>query len=154
MYIHTYTHTYIHSRAVSAPPELHNVLEAPMMDLIDVKIALQMWRGREYIHNQDELGICGKAFLILDRAPQIVSLADELVEYRAREYDSHANVLASGAVQPPRSRRAGSRRRRPFRVCADVGHYKHKQFTAALTFSSELLPRAPMCSSDVGVRKV
>ena len=106
------------------------------------------------VHNQDELGICGKAFLILDRAPQIVSLADELVEYRAREYDSHANVLASGAVQPPRSRRAGSRRRRPFRVCADVGHYKHKQFTAALTFSSELLPRAPMCSSDVGVRKV
>ena len=101
-------------------------------------------------HNQDELGICGKAFLFLDRAPQIVSLADELVEYRAREYDSHANVLASGAVQPPRSRRAGSRRRRPFRVCADVGHYKHKQFTAALTFSStfssELLPRAPMCS--------
>ena len=74
------------------------------------------------VHNQDELGICGKAFLILDRAPQIVSLADELVEYRAREYDSHADVLATGAVQalkstviegvvpqPPRSRRAGSR---------------------------------------------
>ena len=55
--------------------------------------------GSRYIHNQDELGICGKAFLILDRAPQIVSLADELVEYRAREYDSHANVLATGAVQ-------------------------------------------------------
>ena len=122
MYAHTHIHTYIHSRAVSAPPELHNVLEAPMMDLIDVKIALQMWRGREYIHNQDELGICGKAFLILDRAPQIVSLADELVEYRAREYDSHADVLATGSVQalkstviegvvpqPPRSRRAGSR---------------------------------------------
>ena len=30
--------------------------------------------GSRYIHNQDELGICGKAFLILDRAPQIVSL--------------------------------------------------------------------------------
>ena len=74
-----------------------------MMDLIDVKIALQMWRGREYIHNQDELGICGKAFLILDRAPQIVSLADELVEYRAREYDSHADVLATGAVQALKS---------------------------------------------------
>ena len=74
-----------------------------------------------------------------------------------------ADVQATGAVQAikptviegvvpqaPRSRRAGSRRRRPFRVGADVGHYKHKQFTAALTFSStfssELLPRAPMCS--------
>ena len=29
-----------------------------------------------------------------------------------------------------------------------------KQFTAMLIFSSELLPRAPMCSSDLGVRKV
>ena len=67
-----------------------------MMDLIDVKIALQLW-------NQDELGICGKAFAILDRAPQIVSLADELVEYRAREYDSHADSGATGAVQALKS---------------------------------------------------
>ncbi len=82
-----------------------------MMDLIDVKIALQLW-------NQDELGFCGKAFVILDRAPQTVSLADKLVEHRA----PHADVLATGAVQalkstviegvvpqPPSSRRAGSR---------------------------------------------